>query len=274
MAILFEPLAFDFMRRALAVALIVGVVCAVLSCFLVLKGWSLMGDAVSHAVLPGIVLAHVTALPLAVGAFAAGLACAFGTRVLTATTRIREDAIMGIVFSGMFALGLVLFVAIPTDQHLNHILFGNVLGVTWRDVTTTASVGIPTIAFVVLKRRDLMLAAFDPGHARTLGLPVAALETCLLIALALAIVASIQTVGVILVVAMLITPGAIGHLLTQRFDAMLAVACVVAVVSSVVGVLASFHLDAATGPTIVVTQALIFAGALMWSVRRNRVLSA
>jgi manganese/iron transport system permease protein len=271
MTLLLEPLAFDFMQRALAVAIIVAVVCAVLSCFLVLKGWSLMGDAVSHAVLPGIVLAHLASLPIVVGAFVAGLSCALATRILKATTRIREDAIMGIVFSGMFAFGLVLFVAIPTDQHLNHILFGNVLGVTWRDLVTTAAVALPTVAFVVLKRRDLLLAAFDPGHARTLGLPVVALETALLVALALAIVASIQAVGVILVVAMLITPGAIGYLITQRFDAMLSVACAVAVLSSVVGVIASFHLDAATGPTIVLAQAFMFAGALAWSIRRNRV---
>jgi manganese/iron transport system permease protein len=274
MSLLLDPLAFEFMRRALAVAVVVAIVCALLSCFLVLKGWSLMGDAVSHAVLPGVVLAYLAGLPIAVGAFVAGLACALATRALKATTRIREDAVMGIVFSGMFAAGLVLFVAVPSDQHLSHILFGNVLGVSWLDVAATLLVAGPTALFVIAKRRDLLLAAFDPGHARTLGLPLAVLETCLLIALALAIVASIQAVGVVLVVAMLITPGATAHLLTQRFDAMLATACAVAVAASIIGVFASFYIDTSTGPTIVVAQAVMFAMALAWSLNRSRRMTA
>ena len=264
-ALLFDPLAFDFMRRGLVVALLVGTVCALLSCFLVLKGWSLMGDAVSHAVLPGIVLAHVVSLPLSVGAFAAGLACALATGYLKDNTRVREDAVMGIVFSGMFALGLVLFATVPTDQHLMHILFGNMLGVTWTNVLETAAVAVPTVLFVLVRRRDLMLFCFDPAHARALGMPTRALHTVLLVVLALAIVASLQAVGVILVVAMLIAPGAIGLLLTRRFDAMLMVAVAAAAGSCVVGTLASFHLDAATGPSIVVVQALAFCVALGWS---------
>jgi manganese/iron transport system permease protein len=273
-ALLLDPFAFDFMQRGLVVALLVGTVCALLSCFLVLKGWSLMGDAVSHAVLPGLVVAQVVGLPLTVGAFAAGLVCAFATAYLRDHSRVREDAVMGIVFSGLFALGLVLFSLVPSDQHLLHILFGNMLGVTWRNVAETAAVAVPTITFVLLKRRDLMLFAFDPAHARTLGLPLEALQTVLLVVLALAIVASLQAVGVILVVAMLIAPGATALMLTRRFDRMLACAVLSATSAAVVGTITSFHIDVATGPMIVVVQTLWFCAALAVSLWRARRLQA
>ena len=151
------PLSYPFMQRALVVSLLVAAVCAVLSCYLVLKGWSLMGDAISHAVLPGIVIAYVVGLPLAVGAFAAGLSCALLTGYLKENSRVKEDTVMGIVFSGMFGFGLVLFTKIETDQHLNHILFGNVLGVTLRDLAETAVIAGGTLLIVLLKRRDLLL---------------------------------------------------------------------------------------------------------------------
>ncbi len=269
-AFLLDPLAHDFMRRGLVVALLVGAVCALLSCFLVLKGWSLMGDAVSHAVLPGIVLAHVLALPLAVGAFAAGLLCALSVGYLRDHSRVKEDAVMAIVFSGLFALGLVMFVKIDTDQHLNHILFGNMLGVRWSDVVETALIALPVIAIVLMKRRDLMVFCFDPAHAQAIGLPVAVLRYGLLTLLAMTIVASLKAVGIILVIAMLIAPGAIGFLLARRFDAMLAIAAAAAIGSCVAGTILSFHLDAATGPAIVVTQALVFALALGWRALRTR----
>lgn len=252
------PLAHDFMQRGLVVALLVGVICALLSCYLVLKGWSLMGDAVSHAVLPGIVLAFITGIPLAVGAFLAGLGCALATGYLQAHSRVKEDAVMGIVFSGLFALGLVMFVKVDTDQHLNHILFGNMLGVQARDVLETALITLPAIAFVLAKRRDLMLYCFDPAHARAIGLPVGLLHYGLLVLLALTIVASLKAVGIILVIAMLIAPGAIGLVVTQRFGPMMLVAVLAATVSCLIGTLLSFHLDAATGPMIVVVQASLF----------------
>ncbi len=267
---LFDPLAHDFMRRGLIVALLVGAVCALLSCFLVLKGWSLMGDAVSHAVLPGIVIAHVLALPLALGAFAAGLLCALSVGYLRDHSRVKEDAVMAIVFSGLFALGLVMFVKIDTDQHLNHILFGNMLGVRWSDVVETALIAVPVIAIVLAKRRDLMVFCFDPAHAQAIGLPVGWLRYGLLTLLAMTIVASLKAVGIILVIAMLIAPGAIGFLLARRFDAMLAIAAAAAMGSCVVGTILSFHLDAATGPAIVVTQSLVFALALAWRTLRAR----
>jgi manganese/iron transport system permease protein len=259
---LIAPLAHEFMQRGLVVAVLVGVVCAVLSCFLVLRGWSLMGDAVSHAVLPGIVLAQIAGLPLAVGAFVAGLGCALGIGYLKANSRVKEDTVMGIVFSGMFALGLVMFVKVDSDQHLLHVLFGNMLGVRWADIVETAAIAVPTIAIMLAKRRDFLLLAFDPAHARAIGLPVRALNVAMLILLALTIVAALKAVGIILVVAMLIAPGAIGFLVTRRFDAMLAVAIGAAVLSSVLGTILSFHLDGATGPCIVVVQAVFFLAAL------------
>ena len=271
---LLSPFVHEFMQRGLVVAVLVGTVCAVLSCFLVLKGWSLMGDAVSHAVLPGIVLAHIVSLPLAVGAFAAGLGCALGIGYLKENSRVKEDTVMGIVFSGMFALGLVLFVKVDSDQHLLHILFGNMLGVRWADIAETALIAVPTIAIMVAKRRDFLLHAFDPAHARAIGLNVRLLHFGLLALLALTIVAALKAVGIILVVAMLIAPGAIGYLLTRQFDRMLMVAVCVAVTSSVLGTILSFHLDAATGPCIVVVQAGFFLAALAASLRRSARLAA
>jgi manganese/iron transport system permease protein len=259
------PLSYPFMQRALVVSLLVAAVCAVLSCYLVLKGWSLMGDAISHAVLPGIVLAYVLSLPLAIGAFVAGLSCAVMTGYLKENSRIKEDTVMGIVFSGMFGFGLVLFTKVETEQHLNHILFGNVLGVTTRDLIETAVVAGGTLMIVLLKRRDLLLYCFDPNHARTIGLPVQVLHYGLLVLLALTIVASLKAVGIILVIAMLIGPGATAYLLTDSFERMLVIATAVALVSALVGTIVSFHIDGATGACIVLTQALIFAAAFLFA---------
>ena len=190
------PLSYGFMQRALVVAVLVGAVCAVLSCYLVLKGWSLMGDAVSHAVLPGIVLAYLAGLPLAVGAFAAGLGCAWATGYLKANSRVKEDTAMGIVFSGMFALGLVMFTKVDTDMHLNHVLFGDMLGVAWPDVQQAAVISAGVALLLVAKWRDLMLFIFDPQQAGALGLPTRLLHYGLLATLSLTIVAALQAVGI------------------------------------------------------------------------------
>jgi manganese/iron transport system permease protein len=259
------PLAHEFMQRGLVIAVLVGAVCALLSCYLVLRGWSLMGDAVSHAVLPGIVLAYVAGVPIAFGAFGAGLGCALLTGYLRDHSRLKEDAAMGIVFSGMFALGLVMFVKVETDQHLNHILFGNMLGVQWRDVVEAGLIAVPTTLLVLAKRRDFLLYCFDPTHARAIGLPVRLLHFGLLSLLALTIVASLKAVGIILVIAMLIMPGAIGFLVTKRFGVMLAIAAASAIGACIIGTILSFHIDAATGPAIVVVQAGIFGLALVFT---------
>jgi manganese/iron transport system permease protein len=264
-----DPLAYDFMQRALVVSLLVAAVCAVLSCYLVLKGWSLMGDAISHAVLPGIVIAYVIGLPLVVGAFAAGLSCALLTGYLKENSRVKEDTVMGIVFSGMFGLGLVLFTKVETDQHLNHILFGNVLGVTLGDLAETALIAGGTLLIVLLKRRDLLLYCFDPNHARAIGLPVRVLHYGLLVLLSLTIVSALKAVGIILVIAMLIAPGATAYLLTDRFDRMLLIAVVVAMGSAALGTLVSFHIDGATGACIVLVQAFVFVLAFLFAPRRG-----
>ena len=265
LAFLTAPLAFEFMQRALLAAVLIGAVCSVLSCYLVLRGWSLMGDAISHAVLPGIVLAYVTGLPLAVGAFAAGLSCAVLTGYLKTNSRVKEDTVMGIVFSGMFGLGLVLMTKVETDQHLIHILFGNMLGVTWRDVAEIALICGSVLLIVLAKRRDLVLYCFDPQHARAIGLPVSLMHYGLLALLSLTIVASIKAVGVILVVAMLVTPGATAFLLTRRFERMLAISAAVSIGSSVLGTLISFHIDGATGPCIVLIQSTAFVLAFLFA---------
>jgi manganese/iron transport system permease protein len=266
------PLAYPFMQRALAVSLIVAAVCAVLSCYLVLKGWSLMGDAISHAVLPGIVLAYVINIPLAIGAFVAGLACALFTGYLKENSRVKEDTVMGIVFSGMFGLGLVIFTKVETDQHLLHILFGNVLGVTFRDVVETAIIAGGTLAIVLVKRRDLLLYCFDPNHARSIGLPVQVLHYGLLVLLSLTIVASLKAVGIILVIAMLIAPGATAYLLTDSFERMIAIAFGVATISAALGTIVSFHIDGATGACIVLIQAAFFLLAFLFAPKRGLLM--
>lgn len=263
------PLQYPFMQRALLIAIIAGACCAVLSCHLILRGWALMGDAVSHAVLPGIVLASVAGLPLAVGAFAAGLFCAVSTGWLQANSRVKSDTVMGIVYAGMFGLGLVLLTRIETEQHVMHVLFGNILGVSVDDILASVILGGASLGFVLIRGRDLMLQAFDPTQARAIGLNDALLRYGLLTALSLTIVVSIQAVGVILVVAMLITPGAIGYLAADRFGRMLAVAVAAATLSASAGTILSFHLDASPGACIILFQATIFVAVLVLAPKRG-----
>ncbi|HCH49363.1 MAG TPA: metal ABC transporter permease [Proteus sp.] len=258
-----EPFQYPFMQRAIIAAIVIGIACAILSCYMVLKGWSLMGDAISHAVLPGVVLAYVTAIPLIVGAFLSGLFCSFATGYLKEHSRIKEDTVMGIVFSGMFAVGLVIFASVDTDQHLMHILFGNILGITPDVLLQISVICLITITIMIAKQKDFMLYCFDPNQARIIGLPVTLLHYGLLSILALTIVASMQAVGIILVVAMLISPGITAYLLTRSFSRMIMLAVSFSVASSIIGTFVSFHINGATGPSIVLTQAVFFIIALL-----------
>lgn len=264
------PFSFPFMQQAFIVALLVAIPMGLISPFLVLKGWSLMGDAISHAVLPGIVIAYVVGIPLAVGAFAAGLACALATGFLKENSRIKEDTVMGVVFSGMFGLGIVLFSMIRTELHLDHILFGDMLGVNWRDIAETGAIAAVAVLFVGFLRRDLLVHAFDPQHARAIGLPVRMLHYGLLCMLALTIVGALKAVGIILAIALLIAPGAVAFLIARRFEAMIAIAVATAVSCSLGGVYLSFFLDSAPAPTIVVLMTAAFVGAFAFTRVRQR----
>jgi manganese transport system permease protein len=218
--LLLEPLQQGFIQRALGLGLVVAVVCALLSCFMTLKGWALMGDAISHAVLPGVVLAYAMNLPFALGAFVFGVGSVALIGWLRRHSRVREDSLIGLVFTGFFALGLVLISKLRSSVDLSHILFGNLLGISNADIAQTLAISLVVLVVLLMRRRDLLLFCFDPGHARSIGLRTGVLHYLLLILLSLSAVAALQAVGIILVVAMLVTPGATAHLLTDRFDRM------------------------------------------------------
>lgn len=267
---IFHPFTIPLMQRAILAALATGIVCALLSCFLVLKGWSLMGDAISHAVLPGIVLAFLAGIPIIIGAFVSGLFCSVATGYIKENSRIKEDTVMGIVFSGMFAFGLVLFSKVDTSQHLNHILFGSVLGTSYAELIQIIFIAAVVSVIVIIKRRDLMLYCFDPVQARVVGLPVRLLHYGLLSILALTIVGSLKAAGVILVIAMLIAPGITAFLISKRFEKMLVIAVLISVFSTVMGTLISYHLDASTSACIVILQATIFVFAQCYAYIKSR----
>ncbi len=271
--IIFETLAapfqFEFMRYALAISVLIAIPTALLSCFLVLKGWSLMGDAISHAVLPGVVVAYIIGIPFGFGAFVAGMSCALATGYLTENSRIKQDTVMGIVFSGMFGLGLVLYVAIRSTVHLDHILFGDMLGITLSDLVETAVIAALTAGILLVKWRDFLLHAFDPAQARAVGLPVPLLHYGLLCLISLTIVGVLKAVGIILAIAMLIAPGAIAFLLTRKFSTMMLLAAAIAVFASFFGVYLSFFIDSAPAPTIVLLMTVIFLAAFIYVFRQT-----
>jgi manganese transport system permease protein len=268
---LIAPFQYDFMIRATLVSALVGAICAVLSCYVILKGWSLMGDAVSHSVLPGVVLAYVIGIPFAIGAFVFGLGSVVAIGFIKSRSRVKEDTVIGVVFTTLFALGLVMISKVPSEVHLSHILFGDVLGISDGDVLQTVIVGALTLVTVMVLRKDLLLFCFDPTHARSIGLNTGFLYYALLTVLALTIVTALQTVGIILVVAMLITPGATAYLLTDRFSRMLGIAAASSVFCGVVGTYISYFLDGATGGCIVVLQGVLFLLALAFAPKHGLV---
>lgn len=277
------PFQFPFMIRGMVITMTVAIPMAMLSCFLILKGWSLLGDAISHAVFPGVVVGYmmtplvvsflgflpwvavasanrsdITMAMMALGAFLAGMVCAVLTGFLGANSRIKQDTVMGVVFSSMFGLGLVLATAIESELHLNHILFGHLLGVNWLDISQTMAISFVVAAVLAVKWRDFLLFTFDPVQARAVGLNVGFLHYALLTMISLTIVAALKAVGIILAISLLIAPGAIAYLLTKRFSLMILVAIIVAVSSSFLGVYSSALVGSDSASTIVLMMTCLF----------------
>lgn len=269
-----QPLGFEFMQHALAVAVVAAVVCGMLSCWLVLMGWSLMGEAVAHSILPGIVLAYIFGAPMAVGAFVFGMLAVLLIGGIRRSSALKHDTAIGVVFTSLFAVGLVLISRTPSDTHLQHILFGNVLGTSRMDLYQVAALGLITVLVLLLKRRDFVLLAFDRVHAHTIGLSAAGLSTLLLTMLALTTVTALQTLGIILVVAMLVIPGATAFLMARTFSRMLLAATGTATVAAIVGVYVSYWADLATGGCIVLVQALQFALAYVFAPGKGLLAKA
>ncbi|MGC3939067.1 metal ABC transporter permease [Roseobacter sp. EG26] len=263
------PFRFEFMQNAFLISIIVSVPTALLSCFLVMKGWALMGDAVSHAVLPGIVLAYILGIPLIIGAFAAGMTCAIATGYLSNNSRVKQDTVMGVVFSGMFGIGIVLYVSVETNAHLDHILFGNMLGVEAHELWTAGIISAGVGLMLALKWKDWLLHSFDPAQAQASGLWVNWLHYGLLAALSLTIVATLSAAGLILAIGLLIAPGAIAFLIVRQFSTMLWVSVLVCMVSMLLGTYASFFLDSAPAPTIV----LILTGLFILAFLRRQMVT-
>ena len=269
LGLLLDPLQHQFMVRALAVSTLVGGVCALLSCYMTLKGWALMGDAVSHAVMPGVVIAYALGLPFALGAFVFGVGSVAAIGFIKQKTRLKEDTVIGLVFTGFFALGLILVSKVRSSIDLLHILFGNVLGISQADIHQTLGISLLVLLVLLVFRRDLILFCFDPSHARSIGINTGFLHYLLLTVLSLAAVAGLQTVGIILVVAMLVTPGASAYLLTDRFDRMTQIAVASGVLSSIMGIYLSYFIDASTAGCIVVVQTLLFLLAMVFAPKHG-----
>tara|TARA_Y100001970_G_scaffold294050_1_gene446273 strand:- start:698 stop:1573 length:876 start_codon:yes stop_codon:yes gene_type:complete len=262
---LVDPLCHEFMRRALLMSSIIGGVCGLLSSYLTLKGWALMGDAVSHAVMPGVVVAYALGLPFSVGAFVFGVGSVALIGFIKQKSRIKEDTVIGLVFTGFFALGIVLVSRIKSNIDLMHILFGSPLGISKNDINQTLIICSFVVLILIIFRRDLMLYCFDPTHAKSIGIKIGFLHYLLLTCLSLAAVVGLQTVGIILVVAMLITPGATAYLLTDRFDRMIIFSVISSVISSLLGVYFSYWFDIETGGSIVLVQTFIFLFAFLFA---------
>lgn len=266
---LLTPLQYDYMLKAIWVSGLIGGVCAFLSCFITLKGWSLMGDALSHSVVPGVAVAYSMGWPFAAGAFGTGLLAAIGMGFVKTKTRLREDAVIGVVFTAFFAFGLFLISLYPSSVDLRTIIFGNILGISDSDVLQVVIISAITLVVLGLKWRDLLLFCFDPNQARVVGLNVTVLHYLLLTLLSATAVAALQTVGACLVVAMLVTPGATAYLLTDRFGRMIGLASAMGVGTSLVGAYASYFFDGSTGGCIVTLQTGLFILALIFAPKHG-----
>ena len=262
-----EPLTHDFMRKAILISSLVASVCGLLSSYLTLKGWALMGDAVSHAVMPGVVVAYALGVPFSLGAFIFGVGSVALIGFIKQKSRVKEDTVIGLVFTGFFALGIVLVSKIKSNIDLMHILFGSPLGISNSDIKQTVFISILVVLLLTVFKKDLTLYCFDPRHAKTVGINVLFLHYLLLTCLSLSAVVGLQTVGIVLVVAMLITPGATAYLLTDQFDRMAIISILSSIISSIFGIYLSYWFDIETGGSIVLVQTFIFLFAFLFAPR-------
>jgi ABC-type Mn2+/Zn2+ transport system permease subunit len=269
METLLAPFGYEFMVKAMMVSGLIGVVCALLSCFVTLKGWSLMGDALSHAVVPGVAAAWLLGLPFSAGAFATGMLAAGGMGIIKARTALREDAVIGVVFTSFFALGLLMISMNPAHIDLRTIILGNILGIADEDAMQVVVIAAVVMGVILAKWRDLLLYCFDPRQAQALGLRVRWLHFLLLAMLSATVVSALQAVGAVLVVAMLVTPGAAAYLLTDRFGLMLWIAAAMGGITSAIGAYASYFFGGSTGGCIVTLQTLLFLAALVAAPRHG-----
>ncbi len=269
MTSLLEPFAYGYMVNAIWVSALVGALCGFLSAFLMLKGWSLIGDALSHAIVPGVAGAYILGLPFALGAFISGGLAALAIASLGAATRLRQDAVIGVVFTGFFALGLFMISLRPASMDIQTIMLGNVLSITPRDTLQLVLIGGVCLLVLVLKWRDLLAMFFDEAHARSIGLDTACLRILFFTLLAAATVAALQTVGAFLVIAMVVTPGATAYLLSDRFPRILVIAVSIGVLCSAAGAYLSFFLDGATGGLIICMMTMLFLAAFLFAPKHG-----
>ncbi|MDV3253179.1 metal ABC transporter permease [Devosia sp. BK] len=269
MEVLLEPFAYGYMTNAMWVSALVGAVCAFLSCYLMLKGWSLIGDALSHSIVPGVAGAYMLGLPFAIGAFFSGGLAAAAMLFLNQRTKLKEDAIIGLIFSAFFGLGLFMVSISPVPVNIQTIVLGNILAITPEDTLQLAIIGFVSLAILLAKWKDLMVVFFDENHARSIGLKPTVLRAVFFVLLSASTVAAMQTVGAFLVICLVVTPGATAYLLTDRFPRLLVIAVLIGTVTSFVGAYVSFFLDGATGGIIVVMQTALFLIAFFFAPKHG-----
>jgi len=269
MSELLVPFSYDYMVKAMWVSGLVGATCAFLSAYLMLKGWSLMGDALAHSIVPGVAAAYLLKIPFAAGAFVAGFLAAIGMWFVRQHSKLREDAVIGIVFTSFFALGLLLVSINPTAVNVQSIVLGNILGISDEDARQVVVIAAISLTVLSLKWKDLMVVFFDEGHARTVGLNPTALKILFFTLLSACTVAALQTVGACLVIAMVVTPGATAYLLTDRFGWLLTLSIAIGTATSILGAYISYFLDGATGGVIVVLQTLVFLAAFVFAPKHG-----
>jgi len=264
-----EPFGYEYMLNAMWVSALVGGVCAFLSCYLMLKGWSLIGDALSHSIVPGVAGAYMLGLPFSLGAFLSGGLAAGAMLFLNQRSRLKEDAIIGLIFSSFFGIGLFMVSLNPTSVNIQTIVLGNILAIAPEDVIQLAIIGIVSLVILFLKWKDLMVTFFDENHARSIGLNPARLKLLFFTLLSVSTVAALQTVGAFLVICLVVTPGATAWLLTDRFPRLLAIAVAIGSITSFLGAWVSYYLDGATGGIIVVAQTLLFLLAFVFAPKHG-----